>query len=195
MATPRKRTASRSGNPAKRAAATKASEWRGRLAPEGEDLVLPSGNVALVRRPGPEAFLTQGFLPDTLGAIVQDAIESKKGVKKKDMESIVTDPKKFGEMMDAIDRTVASVVVSPKLVWHKDFVRDTEGVETWEFRILAAHERDPEILYTDEVDLEDKMHIFQFALGGTRQWERFRSESGFSVGSLDSVEAPLGSAE
>lgn len=195
MATPRKRTASRSGNPAKRAAATSKADWKGRVAPEGEALTLPSGNVALVRRPGPEALLTQGFMPDTLGAIVQEAIQSKKGMSKKQIDAIGKDPKQLSEMLDAVDRVCSTVVVEPELFWHKDFVRDAEGNETGEFRVLPAHERDPEAFYTDEVDIADRMHIFQFALGGTRKWERFREESGFGVGPVDAGEDPSAAPE
>ena len=47
--------------------------------------------------------------------------------------------------------------------------------------VLSPGLRDPDVLYVDEVDIEDRMFILNFALGGTRNLERFREELADSV--------------
>jgi hypothetical protein len=42
-------------------------------------------------------------------------------------------------------------------------------------------ERDTELLYADEVDLQDRVFIMNFAVGGTRDLARFRREHRESV--------------
>lgn len=192
MASPARKN-SRSGNPAKRAAVgpvSSASAWRGRNA-DGEDLSLPSGNVARVKRPGPGVLLAEGLLPDSLTAIVSEAVQSKRGISKKQLSTLATTMDAIGDMMDAMDRTTAIVVLEPRCLYHR---RETESGE-WETIPLEEREDPDCAIYTDEVDMEDKFFIFQFAVGGTRDWERFRRESGAIVGDLGTGEDVPGQTE
>jgi hypothetical protein len=61
--------------------------------------------------------------------------------------------------------------------------------------VLGEAARDPSLLYVDEVDLEDKMFILQYALGGTRSLERFRREFADGVRPLSSGEDVGNSSE
>lgn len=189
----------------KKKTATSAKNWKRN---KGEDLELPSGNVALVKRPGPAALLNKGVLPDTLMPIVQSAIRSGQGLKPQDEKDLMKDPQAIADMLDAIDRLLVEVVMEPKAVYHKHLIKSGEGVavatsgpahEEWvnipeEYRTGdeenpcpqcgVVHPDAEEIIYSDEVDLEDKLFIFQYAVGGTRDLERFRGEFGTGLGDL-----------
>jgi hypothetical protein len=162
-----------SGNPAKSVSTAKG--WKRN---KGEELELPSGNVALVKRPGPQALLSKGILPDTLMPIVQQAIKSGKGLRPEDTEAMMKDPEKIVEMLDAMDRLLVEVVVEPTVAYHKELI-DDEWVD------IPADERDEDtFVYTDDIDMDDKMFVFQYAVGGTRDLERFRHEHAAGLGNL-----------
>lgn len=165
------------GNPAKK----EVSSARGWKKNKGEELELPSGNVALVKRPGPQALLSKGILPDTLMPIVQQAIRSGKGLKPQDIGDSLKDPDAIVSMLDAMDRLLVEVVVEPKVAYHKRLVDDI-----WEI-IPVAERNEDELIYTDDVDEEDKMFVFNYAVGGTRDLERFRSEQAARMGDLSNV--------
>lgn len=180
---------SKSGNPAKRAGVTSAKEWK--KSTGAQELELPSGNVCRLKRPGLTALLADGIMPDVLTPIAEAAAKAGKSGKgrndaavKKVMDETFASQEGFLKVLDAADRTVAHVVIEPKVLYHME---ETEpGSDLWE--TIPEEDRNPEILYTDEVDMDDKMFIFQFVVGGTRDLERFRQESEAVVGSLDSIE-------
>lgn len=184
MAASTKKKAAKSGNPAVRATA---QTWK---RSKGEDLELPSGNVALVKRPGPAAIMSQGILPDELTPIVQEAIRSGKGLPPKKQAELVSDPETVVKMLDGVDKMMCVVVVDPKVRYHKYTEEDVSlrGVaESLLGKEIPEDDRNPdEWIYTDEVDLEDKMFIFNFAVGGTRDLRRFRGELAGSMGDVPS---------
>jgi hypothetical protein len=206
--TPSKKS-KRSGNPAKKA--TSAKGWKKN---KGEELELPSGNVALVQRPGPGALLNDGIMPDTLMPIVQQAISKGKGLRPSDQAKLMDDPKKLVEMLDSMDRLLVHVVVEPKVAYHKHQPLEEGVVLPWTnipedqrgsgepcTACGVEHPGDDEVIYSDEVDMEDKMFVFQYAVGGTRNLERFRSEQRAALGNLPEREGdedpaePTGGAE
>lgn len=144
------------------------------------ELLLPSGETALVKRPGIQAFLKKGVIPDSLAPIVQAQINKAQGKRpvkggdasdKIDIAALMEDPEKLAAILELVDTVLVDVVVQPK--------------------VAAApanpDDRRDDVFYPDEVDLEDKMFIFNFAVGGTRDLERFRSESDGALASVDSV--------
>lgn len=199
--------ARKSGNPARRATAqqgpTPADQWVTNTAPTGviEDVQLPSGNVARVKRVGAEAFLASGLMPDELTALVEKSIHSKKGLPPKKVEEALSDPRKIGQMLEMIDRVVCYAVVAPTVVMPPACVVEVDGQECGEYDkdSVAIHhdihyknfhecvlgERKPGVLYVDIVDMEDKNFIVNFAVGGTRDLATFRAELGASVARLD----------
>lgn len=178
-----KKKVKNSGDPRKR---DSAKTWKRN---KGEDLELPSGNVALVKRPGPAAIMSQGLLPDELTAIVQKAIRSGKGLPPEKQAELVNDPEKVSAMLDGMDKMMEIVVLEPKVRYHKIEILD-DGEPTGKWEVLPEDERnEEEFIYTDEVDFEDKMFIFNFAVGGTRDHARFREELSSGVGDLQSGEA------
>lgn len=155
----------------------------------GTDLELPSGNVCRVKRPGMEKLLGLGILPDSLTPLAMEAVQRAETGRPQDHKKPgdeEIDPKlmqKFLEEEGAVeaifssfDRVTALCVVEPKVLWH---LRDTgekndKGKPVYEE--IPEDERDEDILYTDEVDLDDKTFIFQFVVGGTSDLEEFRKE-------------------
>lgn len=181
---PSKKKTAKSGNPAVRSTA---KTWK---RAKGEDLELPSGNVALVKRPGPAAIMSQGILPDELTPIVQEAVRKGKGLPPEKTAELISDPKSVAKMLEGIDKMMAIVVLEPKVAFHKREILGANEAPTGEWEIIPEDERDDDTyIYTDEVDIEDKMFIFNFAVGGTRDLTRFRSELASGVGDVPSGEA------
>lgn len=174
---------------------TSAREWKGRIQTEGSELVLPSENVALVRQISPAAFLQTGFLPDPLTAIVRQAINTKQGLKPQAVKNIADDPEQIGAAMETFDRVLTYVVIEPVISMPPtcDVVVDGERCDTYanaevhkDSMKSGKHrfhegERAADILYADQVELNDKMFIFQWALGGTRDLAKFREQQQQSV--------------
>lgn len=176
---------------------TPVAEWKGKVEIEGSDLPLPSGNVARVKRLSPEAFLASGMIPDPLSAIVTKAINSKKGMPPgKELEQLTKDPKKIQSALQLFDRVTAHCVVLPNIMmpptcdncgqyFNVDTRHTDEGAPNYHPYNEGA--RDPNTLYADQVDLQDKIFIFQWAMGGTTDLERFREEQQRTVESLSDV--------
>lgn len=173
---------------------TSASEWVSKTTGDDEDVRLPSGNVARVRRVGPEAFLTKGIMPDSVSPIVEKAIRSKKGLRPQEQADMAKDPKQLGALMEMLDRTMVYAVIQPEVQMPPacQACGELDTVSTEEhhdqslpdYHAFNPAQRQPGVLYADRVDLEDKMFILNFVVGGTRDLERFRGELGESVGGV-----------
>lgn len=136
--------------------ATTAKDWKGR-ANRAIELELPSGNMAMVRNPGMEAFLQAGLIPNELMPIILEAMDKNE---MPDLEGAEKDPEKLMKVLDLANNVLVYCVVEPAVA-----PVPAEGVT-----------RDEDTLYADEVSLEDKMFIFQWAVGGTSDLETFRKE-------------------
>lgn len=158
-----------------------------------EDLTVPSGQLCLVKRPGVQGLMAAGVLHniDGLTAMVnQKHIKRVKGGPSSvapgvpdpaslDMQSILKDPEALDSIMHTVDRVVCHVVIKPEVTMTpNDVTRRRDGV-----------------IYADMVDLVDKMFIFNFAVGGSRDLETFRGGLGEAVGSLDDGEGVEGPPE
>lgn len=148
--------------------------------PSHEDPDDPSSphNVCLVKRPGVQGLMKAGVLDsfDSLTSLVQtehiDRADGKAEFKREqaaragqdyDQTALLKDdPKKIIEALALIDRVVLFCVVEPKL---------TAAPESEE-------DRDPEVLYVDEIDLDDRMFILNYVMGGSKDLETFRKGSG-----------------
>jgi hypothetical protein len=189
--------ASRSGNPATRAkvAPTAASAWKTNALIE--DVELPSGNVARVRRVGPEVFLAQGLIPDSLTATVEKAVHSKRGLRPEQQKEIMDDPKQVGSALEMMDRVLCYAVVEPRVEmppaceicgeYNKDDVAAHKTGPSFTHAYVEA-QRFEDVLYADVVSLDDKAFIMNYCLGGTRDLARFRRELGTSMAGLGLVQ-------
>lgn len=138
------------------------------------ELKLPSGHTCLAKPMRITKMLEEGFFPDDLRAVIMKQIGEEKPDDKAvsdSMSSVIGDMGKLNELMQVFDRITATVIVEPKVYMAPEDDAD----------------RDEELLYADEVDMEDKTFIFQWAVGGDKDLERFRSEFGSSLGSLDTL--------
>lgn len=164
---------------------TPAAEWK--KPSKGVELEVPSGNVALVRPVGMQAFLQKGIVPNSLRDIAMEAISGKKPAPQMKMDGM--SPEKIEDMLTLFDSVTCYCVIEPKvtpvpmdtIVHPADDKHDGFWEET---RVIPVESRDPEKLYVDEVNLDDKIFIFQFACGGTRSVEQFREEFSLSMDAL-----------
>ena len=165
-------------------APTTAREWKGKKSQQGTELLLPSENVALVRQMSPQAFLSSGMIPDPLTAMITKAINSKRGLPPSAINDLSDDPKKLVEALLMVDRVVCHVVVQPTVEMPPVCVTCGEYANADqheqpshpEYHKYQEGDRDPDVLYADELDMEDKMFIFQWCLGGVRDLETFRQQ-------------------
>ena len=175
---------------------TQASQWK---KPQGEPLTLPSGNTCLVKRPGMEKLLNAGVLPDNLTPIAMEAVKAAeigpqdhkkpKGeneVDKELMEKFLAEEGAIEGIFAAFDKVTAMCVIQPPVRYHMKEIPSESVPSSWVE--IPQEERDENFLYTDDVDQEDKIFIFNFVVGGTRDLERFRKEHGDAVATLQPVE-------
>lgn len=176
---------------------TSAKDWL--LSRRGTPIEVPSGNVALLRRPGPEMFFKAGMIPDALTGIANEAVRDKQGLRPEKFKDLATDTDMLPQMMLLIDSAAVEATVEPPLRHNpsciaplpgspdvvceapesdrihadeksKDYHRFIEGER------IPEDQRDPEFLYCSEVDFADKVFIFQYAVGGSADLARFREE-------------------
>jgi hypothetical protein len=163
---------------------TTASEWRKNVT---YPVPVPSGNTALLRAVGMQAFINKGMIPNSLMPQVEKALKgSKEAVNAADLfKDVDITAETLAEMMEMIDQVVVFTVVQPKVYAAP---KDESG------NVIDFDDRDPiDGLWVDEVDFEDKEFIFQFAVGGTRDLETFRRQHATQLASLrdgENVEVP-----
>lgn len=141
-------------------------------------------NVCLVRTPDPVAMMKAGVLDDfdTLTAAVAGKIQEIEGRSVPSPEAVQAIAQNTGQLeasLELMDKVVEFVVVEPKVT--RPVLRDLKGKPVLDDRNkeipLGPDERDDETLYTDDVDLADRMFILQFSVGGTRDLEEFRKDN------------------
>jgi len=151
---------------------TSAKAWKKKTKVE---LELPSGNVALVRAMRITDMLAEGFFPENLRGEILAQIGKAEGGKESssldpdNIQKMFEDPEKMNDMFAIFDKVLLKCVVEPKVLPAPEDDAD----------------RDDELLYADEVDLEDKVFIFQWAVGGDDDLTSFREEFSEGVGSLE----------
>lgn len=159
---------------------TPVSQWKQKKEPV--PLELPSGNTCLVRPVGMQAFLKQGFIPNSLLGIVQAGLKAGETGKPAEIDTdalmaeALADPEKLQDIFDIADSVTVYCVVEPPV-----------------HPIPEDNLREEDKLYVDELDLDDKMFIFQFAVGGSRDLEPFRQATGSGMGPVsdgDYVQLP-----
>lgn len=176
---------------------TPASQWQTTVKVDGTDLALPSGNIVRIRRMSPQTFLTAGVIPNPLLEIITASIRSKRGMPPEKVEEMSKDAEKIQASLEMFDRVMAYVALSPVVKMpptcnhcnqyynvderHKDEVRE-------DYHRYDEGPRDPNVLYSDIVDIADKMFVFQFCLGGTRDLESFRSQLPTGLGGLSDLQ-------
>jgi len=146
------------------------------------DLTLPSGDTCQARRPGVQGLISAGLLDsfDELTALVKTEHLDKHDIKaaakvtpedaKSAVDTLMADPSKLATAFQMVDRLVAGVVTQPK-VW-VDYQLKDEIDEDYAKRVKRAAE--DEAIPVRAVDLDDKMFILQWAIGGSSDLAVFR---------------------
>lgn len=144
---------------------------------------LPSGHYIVLKNTSMAGFLQGGNIPNGLMKIVQTAIAQQKGEGgpsvDEEVAGLMSDPEKLTEVFETVDAFVCAVAVEPR-VHPKPEDED---------------DRDDELLYVDELELEDKMFIFSRAMGSTEKLEQFREESAKPVGRVQPRKAVGGTTK
>lgn len=161
-------------------APTSAAAWK--KGAKGEDIRVPSGHVCRLRKIGMREWVKEDIVPDGLRPIIEKAIAKGQGIPAAKIKELSEDTSKWADIFQLMDRVVALVVAKPVVVFHC-------AKEDDEWVPIPEHERDPETLYTDEIDDEDKAFIFNIAAGGVRDLERFRQQLSGSMGAVRRGEA------
>lgn len=153
----------------------------------------PSGTTCLVRRVGLNGLIKAGILEsmDSLTSIVnQEVIPAAEGKPTVDVSAVLSDSKKFQDMIDMIDKITVYAVAEPKLhpvpkteKLGSDNMPITEGgkpvmveVES-EDRVWTELDSDGDvvdIIYVDQIDLGDKTAIMNFVMGASQDLAAFR---------------------
>lgn len=148
---------------------TPVQDWKKKTGPA--PLLLPSGKTCLARPAGVEAFLSAGMIPNSLMKSVSSAL-AKPGQKPEEMDmaelmaDMSDDPKMLQDVFAMADNVTIHCVVEPTVHPAPD----------------SEEDRQADLLYVDEVDLEDKLFILNFGMGGSRDLEAFRSATTGGVG-------------
>lgn len=177
--------AKRSGNPARRNAPEKPepvdpqdkyapTTWLSQGLGVLEDLELPTGQLVLVRRPGVEGLMKAGVIKnlDSLTSIVAKHIQTVEGKNGPQQELNISDlmeDQKLDEIVHVIDKVLCYCVVKPQVV-------PTPNDVTLKV---------PGVVYTNMIDLLDKMFVFNYVVGGTRDLESFRGELNELLGDVE----------
>lgn len=159
-----------------KAKASSVASWKAKS--QGTPLTVPSGQTALVKLPGLQVFLEEGIIPNSLLPLVTESLSKGIAPSQRQLQDNM-DLDKVRDMMSLFDAVTVYCVVEPKV-----------------YPIPPADkERDEELLYVDEIDFDDKMFIFQFAIGGTREVETFRKEHEAYVADVSDDESDVVSPE
>lgn len=173
--------------------ATSAADWK-KAESQLPLIETPTGKWIRMKRPGMTKFLEAGFLPDALAAVVRKEINSaarKKVDPQKLLESVDGDA--AVEMLEAMDRIVISVMVEPKFTSHRRQKRNDDDELLWlpdgkpHMEDIPEDERRADIVYTDEMDQDDKNFVFRVAVGGSTDLTRFRAEQAAVVDAVSAI--------
>lgn len=169
-------------------------------APKFTDLEVPSGQLCQVRPAGVQQLISAGVLEsaDTLTSMIDEkhikrtsarggkttgkpAQTGANTMKMPDgstaavnTDSLLKDPEQLNRVFTLVDKTVAHMVVQPVV---KRPVKVVDGKEVE----LPHTEREEGVVYTDMIELADKMFVFQYAVGGDTDLESFRKRFGEGV--------------
>lgn len=153
------------GVPSDRQAPTPVSGWK----KAGEMLTLPSGNTIQLKNPGIMGLAKNGVVPNGLMATIMMSIQTgQEPTAEKLMENV-----DVADMFAMMSNAIILMAVDPEV-----YPTPSEG-----------EERDPALLYIDDISEEDQMFIWQWATGGTADVEQFRRESASSMGALPGLPA------
>jgi hypothetical protein len=174
----------------------------GSNAPEGaeETITLASGQTCVAKKVTIESMIEAGILDqvDSLTATVDRYTRKVKGGKVADGTpvldpQIMQDGSALKLMITMADRALPHIVVNPPVALH--FSEKTVGQTKVTKKLSEADRQEmrnaqPNLVFTDQIGLEDKMELFQWAMGGMEAFQSFRDEPTTDVGGVVHVARP-----
>lgn len=169
----------------------------GKRRDDGVDLTVPSGSLCRVRRPGVQGLMKIGVLDSldqltswvAMGPLQPDKPQG--GLSAEQILDLASRKDDLEAGLALVDKVVEYVVLQPRLlrpIRRDEHTREPILTEDGKEIPLPEADRDPEQIYTDDVDMEDRMFILQFCVGGSSDLERFRKEWEGSMGSLAALQ-------
>lgn len=159
------------------------------------ELTTPSGQTCRARKMTIESMIETGLLADadSITAVVSKHVRKVKGGNGKadhnrvDEQSMLRDAAAVKSIITLTDKVLPHIVVSPRVVLH---YKETTVGKTTVTKALTTEEREeiqaaaPGTVFTDQIDLEDKMFLFDWAAGGLQAMTNFRGGSTPDVGGV-----------
>jgi hypothetical protein len=157
------------------------------------ELTTPSGQTCSARKMTPDRLLSEGILnqADGLTALVTQHMSKGQNPGKLSDEAVLELLVSEGGGMDAVfdlaDRALPLIVVDPPVRLHFETVtvgKTTVKKELTPEQRQAVAAAVPDVVFTDQIDFEDKMWLFEWAMGGMTQAAAFRGKSGNAVANV-----------
>lgn len=183
------------------------SVW-GSTAAQGseEELTTPTGQTCRAKKMSIESMIEMGLLAETdaITALVSKHIRQVKGAKGRpdgqvlDEKAVLGDPTSLQAIIGLTDRVLPHIVVSPRVQLH---YKETKVGQTVVRKKLSDEDRQvileehPGTVFTDQVGLEDKMFLFDWAAGGLQAMTNFRRGSTPDVGGVVDIPKRSGKAK
>jgi hypothetical protein len=159
----------------------------GQALPEGteQEITTPTGQTCRAKKMTIESMIEMGLLveADAITALVSKHIRKVKGAKGKpdgqvlDEKAVLGDPAALQSIIGLTDRVLPYVVVSPPVTLH--YTTQTVGKTTVTKKLTDEQREEilsevPGTVFTDQIGLEDKMFLFDWAAGGLQAMTNFR---------------------
>lgn len=164
-----------------------------------EELTLPSGQTCRAKKMTVESMVSSGMVDqvDSLTAAVDAHTRKVKGGKGVPDgvyvdDGLMRDSKAMISIMRVVDSMVPHIVVSPVVFPH--WTEQKVG-KTVVRKDIAPADRVDGLIYTDMIDMADKMELFNWAVGGLNTFSSFRGEPAGDVGSVEPREGTRGKAK
>lgn len=131
---------------------------------------LPSGNYMRIRKISMQSLLATGKLPNSLMGLVQSAVDKGTGREEvmEKLGTVMDDEKKLQELVTFMESFVVMVSVEPKV----HAIPEDED------------DRDPNLLYVDDIDEDDRTYLFQLCTGGVADLESFRTATAATMAAV-----------
>lgn len=150
-------------------------------------LTFPSGQTGYAKAVGLQGIMEAGLLgeADSLTAYVgREHVRRVRGAKGRpdgeemNAETLMRDPSALKKIVKLVDSVAPLVMAEPKVLCHFEVLPDGDT------KMIEPSDRVPGAIYTDQLPLEDKMFLFQFATSGVTDAQSFRQESAAAVGAV-----------
>jgi hypothetical protein len=147
-------------------------------------ITLPSGQTCWAKPIGLQGVMESGLLgeADSLTSFVgKQYVRKVRGAKgipdgeEIDPKLLMRDPEAIKKIVKMVDGVTPLVVVEPVVRCHYRVINP--GTPDEDTQMIPDGEREAGVIYTDRIGLEDKMHLFNFAMSGVKEAESFRAQS------------------